>query len=233
MIPRFFTHMDKQASRATFVVIAMFALVAFIALLGKASLNLGDNQYLRWFEYFKESNWAIPIVLLTFVIGAFIGVPQWAMIAGVVVAFGSFWGGMAAWASTMTSASLNFWIARWIGAERVEKYGGDLIGRIVSIVRRNGFVASMVVRWVPTGPFILVNMAAGVSGMRFTQFISGTGFGTIPKIVIVALITSGVVSNEQSDWIRMGLIGLAAVFILVMLLSRKYLRKFVRSEDEK
>ncbi len=233
MISRFFRHMDKQASRAIIVVISMFVLVGLLAILGKASLNLDDNEYLRWFEYFRESNWALLIILLTFVIGAFIGVPQWAMIAGVVVAFGGLWGGFAAWVSTMISASLNFWLARWIGADRVEKYGGDLIGRIVHIVRRNGFIASMLVRWVPTGPFILVNMAAGVSGMKFAQFFSGTGIGTIPKILIVTLITTGVVSNEQSDWIRMGLIGLAVTLILVMLLSRNYLRKFIRTDDEK
>jgi len=213
------------------VVLAMFGVVALIAILGGSALNLDDGQYQNWFEAFRESKWIIPIVLATFVLGAFIGVPQWALIAGMVVAFGPGIGGLGAWACTMISASFNFWLARWVGAERIKRFGGDLINRIASVVRRNGFVTSFVVRLVPTGPFILVNMAAGVSSMKFPHFLGGTGLGIIPKIVIVALITSGVLSDDQSSWIRVGVIVLALIFLLAMLAARKHLRRFVDTQE--
>ena len=228
MLPRFFTHMDKQAVRAISVVLAMFIIVAVIASIGHSSLNLEDGEYFKWFEAFKQSDWVVPIVLMTFVFGAFIGLPQWALIAGVVAAFGPIVGGVSAWACTMVSASLNFWIARWIGAERVKKFGGDLVNRIIGIVRRNGFLTSFTVRLVPTGPFILVNMAAGVSQMKFLHFFAGTGFGIIPKIAAVALITTGVISGEQNNSIRIGLIALAFVFVAAMLVARKHLGRFTK-----
>ncbi len=232
MLPKFITGMDKQASRSIGVVLLMFILVAAAAYVGREALNVDSNQYQQLFLEFSKSDWAPFIFLMVFICGAFIGVPQWAMIAGMVFTFGGLVGGGGSWACTMISACLNFWLAKWVGAERVRQFGGDLINRISGIVRRNGFVTSLVVRLVPTGPFILVNMAAGVSGMKFPHFMAGTGLGIIPKIVVVALITTGIVSEEQSDFIRLGLIAMAVLFVVLMLAGRKYLRQFVQTSEE-
>ena len=232
MLPGFFKDMDRQAITAIVVVIGMFFIVASIALLGSASLNVDDGEYYRLFEAFSQSEWVIPIVLAAFVIGSFIGAPQWALIAGMVVAFGWDKGATGAWICTLISASVNFWLARWIGVERVQKFGGELINRITSVIRNNGFVTSFAVRFVPTGPFVLVNMAAGVSGMKYFHFISGTALGIIPKIIIVGLITTGVVSDDQSSWIRVGVIALAIAFVGLMLIARKRIRPVIESGEK-
>jgi len=232
MLPRFFKEMDRQAATAVFVVVAMFFVVAAMALLGSASLNVDNGEYYKIFQEFAKSEWVVLIIITIFVLGSFVGVPQWALIAGMVVAFGWDKGATGAWACTLLSASINFWIARWIGVERVRRFGGELVNRITSVIRNNGFVSSFAVRFVPTGPFILVNMAAGVSGMKYLHFISGTALGIIPKIVIVGLITTGVVSEDQSSWIRVGVIALAVLFIGLMLLARKRIRPMIEAEKK-
>lgn len=232
MLPRFFKDMDRQALTAIIVVIAMFGVVTAMALLGSASLNVDNGEYYKLFEAFSQSNWVIPIILAIFVLGAFIGVPQWALIAGMVVAFGWDKGATGAWICTLISASVNFWLARWIGVDRVRRFGGELVNRITRVIRKNGFVTSFAVRFVPTGPFVLVNMAAGVSGMKYFHFISGTALGIIPKILIVGLITTGVVSEDQSSWIRLGVVILAFAFLGAMLLARKRIRPLIEPADE-
>lgn len=232
MLPDFFKDMDKQARTAIIVVIVMFLVVAAMALLGSASLNVENGEYYRFFEAISQSQWVIPIILAVFVFGAFIGVPQWALIAGMVLAFGWDKGASGAWICTLISATVNFWLARWIGVERVRKFGGELVNRITSVIRKNGFVTSFAVRFVPTGPFVLVNMAAGVSGMKYRHFISGTALGIIPKIIIVGLITTGVVSDDQSSWIRVGVIALAFLFIAMMLLARKRVRPLIDTGEK-
>ena len=232
MFPKFLKDMDRQARTAIFVVVGMFAIVAGIALLGSASLNVDNGEYYKIFEAFSQSQWVIPIVLAAFVLGSFIGVPQWALIAGMVVAFGWDKGATGAWLCTLISASANFWLARWIGVERVRKFGGDLVNRITSVIRNNGFVTSFAVRFIPTGPFVLVNMAAGVSGMRYRHFLAGTALGIIPKIIIVGLITTGVVSDDQSSWIRIGVLVLAIGFIGLMLVARKRIRPLIDTGEE-
>ena len=229
----FFTQMDKQALRAISVMIFMFAVVIALILYGKASMRLPESEFHRFFGHIRDSGWGLPATILTFVGAAFLGVPQWALIAGVVVAFGPVTGGIYAWVATMTSATLDFWLGRWMGAERLRRYGGGLVNRIISIVRKNGLVTSFAVRFVPTGPFVLVNMAAGVSRMKFPAFVLGTGLGIIPKIALVVLIGQGLISGAEGKFVMAGFVGLALALIVVMILARKRLRPQIALEPKK
>ncbi len=229
----FFTQMDKQALRALAVLLGMFGVVIAIILIGSEMLSLNESEFNRFFEHLKNSGYGLPLTILTFVLAAFLGAPQWALIAGVVLAFGPMTGGVYAWIATMVSASLDFWLGRWMGAERLQRYGGELVNRIVRIVRKNGFVTSFAVRFVPTGPFVLVNMAAGVSRMTFAAFFTGTALGIIPKITIVALVGQGLISGAEGKVVMTVFIGLALLLIGVMFLARKRLQPQVALEAKK
>ncbi|WP_409431849.1 TVP38/TMEM64 family protein [Litorimonas sp. RW-G-Af-16] len=228
----FITQMDKKARRALGVTLLMFALVIGMIVLGKDVLSVNESEVNRLFEALRDSGWGLPATILVFCLAAFIGVPQWVLIAGVVLAFGPLMGSAYAWVATMLSASLDFWLGRWVGAERLRQYGGDLINRIIAIVQKNGFVTSFAVRFVPTGPFVLVNMAAGVSRMTFPAFAAGTGLGIIPKIAIVGLVAQGIVSGEQGKSVFQVFIGLAIVIIIGMFLARRTLQKRLNLDAE-
>ena len=133
----------------------------------------------------------------------------------------------------MFSASLDFWLGRWMGAKRLRSYGGEFVNRIIRIVRKNGFVTSFAVRFVPTGPFVLVNMAAGVSRMIFPSFFAGTALGIIPKIAIVALVGQGLISGSEGKLVMMVFIGLAILLIGLMFFARKRLQPEVASKAKK
>ena len=72
----FFTQMDKQALRALAVLLGMFAIVVCLILLGRESLNLPESEFHRFFTHIKDSGFGLPLTILTFVIAAFLGVPQ-------------------------------------------------------------------------------------------------------------------------------------------------------------
>ena len=220
----FFTQMDKKAMRALAVMLAMFGVVILILIIGGEMLSLNESEFHKFFDHLKNSGFGLPLTILTFTLAAFLGAPQWALIAGVILAFGPVSGGIYSWIATMFSASLDFWLGRWMGAERLRSYGGELVNRIVNIVRHNGFITSFAVRFVPTGPFVLVNMAAGVSRMKFRSFFLGTALGIVPKIAIVALIAQGLISGSEGKVIMAGFIGLAVLLIVLMFLARKRLQ---------
>jgi len=220
----FLTQMDKQAVRALTVLVGMFGAVIVILLVGREMLSMPENEFHDFFAHLKDSDFGLPLTILTFVVAAFFGAPQWALIAGVIIAFGPVTGGIYSWIATMFSASLDFWLGRWIGAERLRRYGGDLVNRIIRIVRNNGLVTSFAVRFVPTGPFVLVNMAAGVSRMRFPSFFLGTALGIVPKIAIVALVGQGLISGSEGKVVMTVFLGLALLLIGLMFLARKRLQ---------
>jgi len=97
---------------------------------------------------------------------------------------------------------------------------------MIAMVQRNGFVTSFMVRLVPTGPFLLVNMAAGVSRMTLPAFLGGTALGIIPKIAAVAFLGQSLLGALQGQPVVFGL-GLTAFLAVItggMLFARRRLK---------
>ncbi len=225
-IKGFITQLDKQAVRAIGVTAAMFALAVMVILLGRKYLGIDESALQNLFGAIADSPWALPVTIIVFTLAAFIGVPQWALIAGAVVAFGPLYGFAYSWIAAMISATVDFMIGRAVGADRVRRFGGELVNRMISLVQRNGFVTSFTVRLVPTGPFLLVNMAAGVSGMTLPAFLGGTALGIIPKIAAVAFLGQSLLGALQGRPVAFGLgmIAFFAVILLGMLFARRRLK---------
>ena len=225
-ISGFITQLDKQALRAIGVTALMFGLAVAMILLGRKYFGLDEGTLQNLFGSVSDSPWALPVCIAIFTFAAFIGVPQWALIAGAVVAFGPLYGFVYSWISAMVSATVDFMIGRAIGAERVRKFGGALVNRMIAMVQRNGFVTSFMVRLVPTGPFLLVNMAAGVSRMTLPAFLGGTALGIIPKIAAVAFLGQSLIGALEGRPVVFGL-GLAAFLTVItggMLFARRRLK---------
>ncbi len=226
---RFLNNLDARAIRAIAVSIALFAGVALVFVLGKttAVFDEDDAPLIIWLQENADSPWGLPATILVFVLAAFIGAPQFVLIAAAVVAFGPSRGFAYAWIATLVSASVNFWLGRSFGADMLKRYGGETANRLSQFVGRNGFFAAMLVRIVPSAPFIVVNVAAGVSHMRFLSFLAGTGVGVIPKTAFVAFAGSGLVELiTGGDWrVAAALIAVAALWLGVMLYARHMLRR--------
>jgi len=176
-----------------------------------------------WMTGLDDSLWAIPVTVFLFCALAFVGAPQWMLVTAAIIAFGPIEGSLLAWVASLASASLGFWVGHLAGAERLSRIDAKLIQKLSHAVRRNGFMTSLVVRLVPTGPAILVNLAAGVSRMKYAHFVSGTAIGIIPKIIVVALISQGVISGLSGSLMAIGFAALALVAIGLSWVARKRL----------
>ncbi|MEM7660834.1 MAG: VTT domain-containing protein [Pseudomonadota bacterium] len=189
--------------------------VAIVGLFGAASLGwLGDLNDLPAIPgRFADTPWALPVAILVFCIGAFLALPQFALIAAAVIAFGPVTGFAWSWLSILFSGTATFFAGRWIGEGAFRRYAGDRARRLSGMIERNAFIASAIVRNVPAGPFLFVNMAFGISGARWLPYISGLALGTIPKTALIAFAGQGVVSAATgSPWIGLS-IALAVVLI--------------------
>lgn len=180
------TTAPRAPSRAIIAGLVMLFAVIGIFLLGRAGYLPETDAVLGWARSLAESPWGLPAIIAVFCVSAFIGVPQFALIAASVAIFGPWLGALYAWISNMISGALTFWVGRLAGEQAFRRYAGKRAQRLSGFVGRNALVASALVRIMPSGPFLIVNMAFGVSHATFRDFWLGMGVGILPKIALIA-----------------------------------------------
>jgi phospholipase D1/2 len=148
------------------------------------ALSLDDIA--MWLEPFRHAWYALPLVMLAFVVLAV--VPVMLLIAATGVAFGPVLGPIYAMAGCLASGSVGFALGRWMGLPRVKRLGGTRIAPITATLRRNGTLAVFLLRKVPA-PFLLANIVIGASSVRYRDFLIGTVLGM--GIFVIALAGFG------------------------------------------
>jgi uncharacterized membrane protein YdjX (TVP38/TMEM64 family) len=223
----FLTNMDLKAWRAVGVTVVLFGGVGVVLTLGAMVLGpSGEAEAHHLIAWAAHSPYALPIAVLAFAVLAFLGVPQFVLIAAAVAGFGPVAGAIYSWIGTLISALVGYGLGHRFGARAFADLPGQGVQRFMDTVASNGLVASLVIRLVPSAPFIVVNMAAGAAGVRPLPFTLGTAIGIVPKIVLVALAGAGVGHAARGGGVQaLILAGLGAVIWLAsMMLARKKMR---------
>jgi uncharacterized membrane protein YdjX (TVP38/TMEM64 family) len=123
----------------------------------------------------------------------------------------------------MVSALIGFWLGRAAGADLASRLKSQAVDRFMALVGRNGFTASLVIRLAPFAPFVIVNMAAGMTRMRLADFTAGTALGIVPKIALTAFAGGSVLAAMNGGPWRAALLGAAAaVWIAVAVVAGRW-----------
>ena len=168
----------------TLLLIGAFAAVAAAFFLAAPALGIDGPTLARTWIAHANGPWGLAVVVGAFVVLAFVGAPQVALIAAAVAILGPVRGAGYAWIATMISAMIGYGLGRAVGAAQ----GSDdpRLDRFLRWMEKNGLLASLGVRLVPLAPFPLINIAAGAARIGVFDFAVGTGVGIIPKIVLTA-----------------------------------------------
>ncbi|MBL8548912.1 MAG: TVP38/TMEM64 family protein [Hyphomonadaceae bacterium] len=234
-IGEFVTHMDARAWRALFVTITMVVVVGAMLVIGR--LYFGDEiqTFVRtWLGGAERHQWGLPAAILVFTATAFVGAPQFVLIAACVVAFGPERGFWYAWIATMVSGAVTFFVGRFGGMAALKGYKGATGGRFTRFMEKNGFLASFAVRFLPTAPFVVINMAMGAARVGFLPFFAGLVLGVLPKTAIIAFAGDGIMDALEG---RLGAAAAAgvlaiAVWIGTVLIARRLMRGGESAEKE-
>lgn len=231
------TAMDAKAWRAALVTVALLGVTVGILLYGKTqSGHRLEAGFEAWLRGFANSPWGLVAAVVVFTGAAYIGAPQFVLIAACVVAFGPWLGFLYSWIATLVSAAATYWTGRLAGAAALERLGGQAISRLFAHVGRNAFTAAFVIRNVPSAPFVLVNMTFGAARASFPAFLAGSALGVLPKTALVAAFgTSFTALGGKGGWVAAltaGALGIA--WLLLMLAARNLLRRrFTRLQGDR
>ena len=211
---RFILDMDARAWRTVVVTFLLFGGAGLIFLLAIPALGFnGQATVQHWLGVAARSPFALLIAVGSFAVLAFAGVPQVVLIAAAVVAFGAELGFVYSWTGTMVSAAVGFWLGRLTGGRMLRKVGGERLKAFMAMIGKNGFLASLIVRLVPSAPFVVVNMAAGMTPMLFSAFALGAAIGIVPKILLTVMAGHSVTHARSG-----GLLVNAGLFALALLI---------------
>ncbi|HUZ13905.1 MAG TPA: TVP38/TMEM64 family protein [Caulobacteraceae bacterium] len=221
----FLAKMDARAWRSLAISFLLFGGVGTLLVLGAPALGLDQGSVQRWMAL-AHGAWALPAAVGAFAGLAFLGAPQFVLIAAAVVVFGPWTGALYSWIGTLVSALIGFELGRLFGAGFVRGLKSERLDRFMVLVGANGFMASLIVRLVPAAPFVVVNMAAGVAAMRRRDFAAGTALGIVPKILLAAFAGGSILAAMNgAGWTQIVFVAVAAALWLgAAVLARRWLK---------
>ena len=157
---------------------AILAVCALIvtAWLGFQDLTVTIDEGSAWFSAHRHSWFALPAVVVAFVVLGLAMVPVIMLIAATGIVFGPLLGPVYAMTGCLASASTGFAIGRWMGSRRTRQLSGDRMARVQRVLRRDGTLAVFLARKIPV-PFTLANIIIGASKVRYRDFMAGTVLG--------------------------------------------------------
>ena len=174
--------------------------------------------------------WWSPLVHvgLCVVFGS-IGLPATPFLVAGAAIFGAVWGTVWSWIGILAASVAGYGLARALGREFVERIGGSKLRRAEQILHRRGLLPLLAVRFVPI-PFALVNMAAGVVGIRFAKFLFASAVGLLPPIAILTYFSAALLEAATGDRAaiarRLAVVSIAcAVLVFLPIGIRRRLRK--------
>lgn len=177
----------------------------------------------------EASPWTPALLLGLFVVVGLTGLPINVFLVTAAVVIGPWVALYCGFFGSHLSALVAFWVGRRVGQPAVEKLAPDSVQGLGKKLSASGFVSVMLVRIVPIAPFVVINLVAGASHLRFSVFNLGTILGMLPGMVAVVLLAGQVRAVVRDPgWGNVGLLVLVAALLVGGLYA---LRRSLRSRS--
>ncbi len=102
--------------------------------------------------------------------------------------FGLWAGAGLSLAGALVGAVISFGVGRLLGRDAVDRLIRGRLARVDALLADHGLAAVLIVRLVPLVPFIAINYASGLSGVRFRHYLLGSALGMVPGSLAYAAL---------------------------------------------
>jgi uncharacterized membrane protein YdjX (TVP38/TMEM64 family) len=213
----------KQANRNWIKLLILLGIIIGIVLVFQLTpLSLSDFTPTNVKNFILQFGVWAPIVFIAIYAlrGAILVIPVGVMSLAGGLAFGKWLGTIYILAGATLGASLSFLIARYFGRQFIESFNWLHKGRIKSFdegIEKNGFRMMLFVRLIPLFQYDAVNFGAGLSRMKFRDYILASFIGMAPGGFINAMLGSSL-----ENIISVQFFAALGVFILLMFIPTIY-----------
>jgi uncharacterized membrane protein YdjX (TVP38/TMEM64 family) len=194
-------------------------LAALVLALVIVALVVGVPPLVEIRAWVAAAGWAGPVLYAALYAGlSLTPAPASVLSVGGGVLFGLAVGVPVVMAGAITGALLGFGLARRLGRESVQRLqaragaGAERLARLDALLRRRGLVAIIGIRLAPILPFAVLNMACGLTALRFRDYALGSAVGMLP--VATAFVAVGAYGGDPGSLpFLVSVIGLAVVLL--------------------
>ncbi|MDB8805987.1 TVP38/TMEM64 family protein [Romboutsia sp. 1001216sp1] len=203
-------------------ILVTIGILAFVVITNKYIGNNVDIYTIK--EYVKTFGVLAPfiyIVMFSLVPLTFFPDSVLAISAGLIFGFSK--GYIYTTIGALIGASIAFFIARYLGKEIIKRKSSDKLEKIERLIEKNGFYIIFLLRLIPLFPFDVISYGAGITNVKYKDFILSTLFGTIPGIAVFTNI--GATSlNIKSTSFYISIALLVLLFTVSIFLKNKFLK---------
>ena len=159
--------------------------------------GINQEQLQVWL---KQGGIWTPIIYITlYTVGTILILPSTPLNLSGGAIFGVWWGTLWTSLAAIVAAVVAFAFTRTVGRDLV---ASKLAGRWEAMdaeMRQGGLFYMFAIRLLPIIPYGLVNFAAGLTSIRFRDYLVGTLLGTVPGILPFVMMGSGLQALRSGD----------------------------------
>lgn len=89
----------------------------------------------------------------------------------------------------LAAGAVNYGLGLALGRDTVRNLAGRRVNRLSRRLARRGVITMAIVRLFPVAPYVVVNLVAGASHIRFRDYLLGTAIGMAPGILLITVFT--------------------------------------------
>lgn len=122
----------------------------------------------------------------------------------------------------LLGASLSFYISRKLGRSFVKKITKEKLDTVEEMINSKGFFIILLLRLIPLFPFDIISYGAGLTNIKYRDFLFATIIGTIPGILVFTNIGAQSV-NIGSNSFYISIMALILLLLSSILLKNKFI----------
>lgn len=185
------------------------------------SMDIGPSDIQKYVTSFGK--FAPVIYILMFAVVPLTLFPDSILAIGGGLIFGLFKGYLYTLIGALIGASLSFYISRKLGRSFLKKFTKDKLDYIEDMINSKGFFVILLLRLIPLFPFDVISYVAGLTSIKYRDFLFATIIGTIPGILVFTNIGAQSV-NIGSKSFYISIMALIVLILLSIILKNKFIK---------
>lgn len=162
---------------------------------------LSIDRLAAWGWLLQNDVALVATAIATFTLGGLVMAPVTLIIGATAIVLSPMPAALVSLSGCLISAALGYGIGAKIGRNQVRRIAGKRLKRLNQRMAKRGILASVIIRNLPLAPFTIVNVLAGASRIKFSDYMIGTGIGMLPGIVAISIFADRLAAAVyHPDW---------------------------------